>query len=311
MDCEYRPHIPSQLKNNKASIWLYKSIENHSLSQKLSWLLSDKEHLSSAYNDYSLMRQQKYAEALLTCLRAVERNQPTLLCEIDPYLFLSKIGAKEFHKLHRRCSSYPDSHLRTNRNKNVTNFLEIKEKFKDEIEGAVRNADLKLFGKLKPWKSLPSLRTQDVELLDKNKFLGTSRTTPSTPVNVRVKEQRNSVVQNSGVKKKYLKRGTCKKSVRSKSNVIVNNVVEYTPPLSSSQDSRGNDEMENYMKRTKSPIHKFMPDFTAKAGQKDYKRHPKKSFIEDGGMKVQPVATRYRFHKINSITFDLSIYRSY
>ncbi|KAJ8946680.1 hypothetical protein NQ318_019995 [Aromia moschata] len=112
IDCEYRPHIPAHLKDNKPSIWLYRSLENHSLSQKLSWLLSDKNHLCSCYQSYAFLCQEKYAEAILICLRAVERNQASLMSEINPCLFLLKTNAKEFHKLHRRCSSFPDSHLK-------------------------------------------------------------------------------------------------------------------------------------------------------------------------------------------------------
>lgn len=61
-------------------------MENHSLSHKLSWLLSDKEHLFSCFEPWAFLCQENLAEATLLCLRAVERNQPTLLTEIDPSL---------------------------------------------------------------------------------------------------------------------------------------------------------------------------------------------------------------------------------
>ena len=61
-------------------------MENHSLSQKLSWLLSDKEHLLSCLEPWAFLCQESLAEATLICLRAVERNQAALLTEIDPCL---------------------------------------------------------------------------------------------------------------------------------------------------------------------------------------------------------------------------------
>jgi hypothetical protein len=62
------------------------SLEGHTLSQKLSWLLSDREHLLSCFEKYAYLCQEKYGEATLICLRAVEQNQPSLLTEIDPCL---------------------------------------------------------------------------------------------------------------------------------------------------------------------------------------------------------------------------------
>jgi hypothetical protein len=72
------------------------SLEGHTLSQKLAWLLSDQEHLLSCFEKYAYLCQQKYGEATLICLRAVEQNQPSLLTEIDPclvciYIMLSRI----------------------------------------------------------------------------------------------------------------------------------------------------------------------------------------------------------------------------
>lgn len=92
-------------------IWLYKSLENHSLSQKLSWLLSDKEHLLSCFEPTAFLCQEKYSEAVLICLRAVEENQLSLLTDIDPCLYLSKWKAQT--KCHRRCSSFPDAMQRS------------------------------------------------------------------------------------------------------------------------------------------------------------------------------------------------------
>ncbi|PSN54788.1 hypothetical protein C0J52_01979 [Blattella germanica] len=106
------PQIPEQEKG-KAWVWLYRSLQGHTLSQKLSWLLSDREHLHSCFEKWGYLCQEKYGEATLICLRAVEQNQPSLLTEIDPCL--------TFHKTHRRCSSFPEAEYnlrRGGRNRN-------------------------------------------------------------------------------------------------------------------------------------------------------------------------------------------------
>ncbi|XP_049801499.1 run domain Beclin-1-interacting and cysteine-rich domain-containing protein isoform X1 [Schistocerca nitens] len=99
--------------NEKALIWIYKSLEGHTLSQKLSWLLSDREHLLSCFEKTAYLCQEKYGEATLICLRAVEQNQPSLLAEIDPCLYLSTWTYNEFQKTHRRCSSFPETQHKT------------------------------------------------------------------------------------------------------------------------------------------------------------------------------------------------------
>ncbi|KAK3925173.1 Run domain Beclin-1-interacting and cysteine-rich domain-containing protein [Frankliniella fusca] len=101
-------HVPPHIISDKALTWLYKSLETHTLSQKLSWLLSDREHLLSCYQSNAFLSQEKFGEAALICLRAVEHNQPTLLTEINPCLYMTKWNPKVL-KTHRRCSSYPET----------------------------------------------------------------------------------------------------------------------------------------------------------------------------------------------------------
>lgn len=311
------------MKNDKGSIWLYRSLENHSLSQKLSWLLSDKNHLKSCYQSHAFLQQEKYTEALLVCLRAVERNQPSLMSEINPSLFLSKVGAREFHKIHRRCSSFPDSHLKQfehNCPVRTKTMSFISSNHSDELdfpEEACSSTMLSaacnrtVYGKIKPWNSMPSLQSED-KSLQPSVAVAQCRTTPSTPVHTRalpkfspsaLKENYTSL-QNSK-RKSYPKKIAVKKSSKAKHIIIDNyDIVEHTPPLSSSQSSGtyANDELGNLstksLPETKSPMKKIIslksvPEYarTTQAGQKDYKRHPKKSFIEDGGMSIQPVVT--------------------
>ncbi|CAH1183323.1 unnamed protein product [Phaedon cochleariae] len=317
LDCEYRTYVPAHLKENKASIWLYRSLENHSLSQKLSWLLSDKNHLSTCYHSYSFLCQVKYAEATLICLRAVERNQASLMSEINPSLFLQR--AKEFHRIHRRCSSFPDNHLK--KIYEEKSFLHIsKVKNKDNF-GTHQREPLpgvdSTHSKVKLWHSMPSLQVSQFTF-GENKIKLLSRTTPSTPVHYKrvtnklspsaLQVDYNKIHQKSKKSSAHQRPSTTTNINTTKTkevkHVLIDNqyIVEHTPSLSSSQgstivnddtssksatqDNMGNNCMSH------SPI-SVMDSFMPKSGEKDFKKLPKKTFIEDGGMSVLPMATGY------------------
>ncbi|KAF5273557.1 hypothetical protein FQR65_LT04555 [Abscondita terminalis] len=293
IDCEYKPHIPQHLKNDRASIWLYRSIENHSLSQKLSWLLSDKKHLESCYQKQAFLSQEKYAESVLICLRSVERNQPSLVSKIDPRLFLNKISEQKYYKTHRRCSSFPDNHI-----KSVQELKCRKPLLKLEPE----KMNHKLPGKLKPWNSMPNLSLQThIPKEKKNE----SRTTPSTPINSRYKQQ--SVKLSFPSLKATIKKTRPNNIKRKVKHVIINNcdIIEHSPLNQSSIGSALESDLVNLSVKSlperKSPLPKTnaarsIPEYgflTALSGEKDYRKQPKKSFIEDGGMSVLPMATGY------------------
>lgn len=305
IDCEYKPHIPANLKDDKCSIWLYRSLESHSLSQKLSWLLSDKTHLLACYQSYAFLCQEKYAEATLICLRAIEHNQPSLISEINPCLFVIKSTGKDYHKVHRRCSSFPDNHfkniqqeIRQTRSKSFTD--------KPESSGSSKvSKKITIQGKLKAWSSLPSLQVDSVNVKDLIKVRNLSKTTPSTPIH-------NKKISPSMIKVDYTtfqhkpRKSTLKKGSTWKpkiKHVIINNqdIVEHTAPLSSSQSSGTLELSHMSLKDQRSPMHQESSSprmlmnysFLALPGEKDYRRKPKKSFIEDGGMSVLPMATGY------------------
>ncbi|KAJ8867204.1 hypothetical protein PR048_030999, partial [Dryococelus australis] len=94
----------SQQLEDRASVWLHYSLENHTLSQKLSWLLSDREHLYSCFERFAFLCQEAYGEATLLCLQAVEQNRPPLLTEINPSL-VSSLREPHCAKLPRPLSS--------------------------------------------------------------------------------------------------------------------------------------------------------------------------------------------------------------
>lgn len=291
IDCEYKPHLPGHLKNDKAAIWLYRSLENHSLSQKMLWLLSDKSHLVSCYHNFAFLCQNSYSEATLICLRAVERNQPSLMSEINPCLFVMK--NKSTVKVHRRCFSFPDSQLKkiyeeqkmSRKSQTVTDFKSLPE----------TKISQKMQGKLKLWQSTPSLVDSLNKNTNSNKIL--SKTVPSTPVHDKKLPDVNKskdLVTNSK------KTGAVPKKLPVK-HVLINNcdIIEHTPPLSSSQSSGAqvNEDLA-HSSRSRQMAHSPRSvveeyGFLPLSGEKDPNRYPKKTFIEDGGMSVQPMTTGY------------------
>lgn len=79
-------HLPANIRNDKSNIWIYKTLQEHLLSKTLFWLLSDSKHLAQCYEESAFFSHEKYAEAAILCLKAVEQNQPSLLAEINPSL---------------------------------------------------------------------------------------------------------------------------------------------------------------------------------------------------------------------------------
>ncbi|KAI4464796.1 phox (px) domain-containing protein [Holotrichia oblita] len=299
VDCEYKQNIPQHLKNDKASIWLYRSIENHSLSQKLSWLLSDKTHVLACYQSQAYLCQTKYAEATLICLRAVERNQPSLLMEIDPCLFLNKANDSVYHKIHRRSSSFPDAHFKR---------LQIKDSKTSSISKDVNDHPPHSKKKIvnssfKAWSSLPNLSTNHCKVQCNVR----SHTNPSTPVhNVRkfhtssqTKVASNETESKSGAKRDELYDLLPKANMVK--HVIINNenIIEHTAPSVSVQQCSSSNADPSQMAWSPTRclnLGRSAPDYgflNALAGEKDFKNKPKKTFIEDGGMSVLPMSTGY------------------
>lgn len=308
LDSEYKCSIPQHLESDKASIWLYRSLETHSLSQKLSWLLTDKTHLKTCYQSKSFLCQEKYAEAVLICLRAVERNQPSLLSEIDPCLFLNKTNVSEYRKTHRRCSSFPDNRFKTIQEEN--SYKNSKTFHRLDVHCKKIDAPRKIIhGKLKAWRSMPNLYSNLHTSRERSKSVIQSNTTPSTPMYARRSsiKQLNTVVDgklSSNDSKAYASTSVINSRVK---HFMINNynIVEHTMPRSSYESSTLDENLSNLSVKSlpeiqspmnKTTIARSAPDYSflsALAGEKDYKKQPKKSFIEDGGMSVLPMATGY------------------
>ncbi|XP_012339895.1 run domain Beclin-1-interacting and cysteine-rich domain-containing protein isoform X2 [Apis florea] len=355
---DYLSNLPTRIIAHKDMLWLYKSLENHSLSHKLSWLLSDKEHLFSCFEPWAFLCQENLAEATLLCLRAVERNQPTLLTEIDPSLFLpSWIAPKINQKKHRRSSSYPINFSTINFNardktvhvekcqleslkiasdNNMQHDVKSDEKIQDKISDSKEINDIPL----KSWSSLSAL-TKNCITLEKNVSISssymannsshknhdsqTSSVELSKIINVNYAELKHStstVIDNKLLIKprtpirkmknktkmketQYIKKSSEDSDTLNNEDVSINTVKEYRIPSLISNETSSNMyntnsteiEISQKPRRKTSFLPGSAPEFINPwnleiEGQKDI-RTPKKTFMEDGGSSVQPMAIGY------------------
>ncbi|XP_076269262.1 run domain Beclin-1-interacting and cysteine-rich domain-containing protein rubicon isoform X2 [Rhynchophorus ferrugineus] len=295
VDCEYDPHIPALIKD-KASIWLYRSLESHTLSTKLSWLLLDNLHVQSCYEPWAFLCQKEYADATLICLKAVERNQATLLSEINPCLFLKNASTKEFVKSHRRCFSFPDNHLKFC-GKSISHLRNMADKNSSSIQDKV------VLGKLKPWSSLPDLQIDSAMKVIATKINFISKTTPNTPIHSKKISPSLLKVDYNALQTATFNRNTLRKCIRKTNDcerevkrIVINNsdIIEHAPISSckygTTSSDKESDKSKNFLSHSPlSVVDSFLPT----EGEKDYSRHCPKRFIEDGGMSILPMSTGY------------------
>lgn len=141
--------------------------------------MTDQNHLKKCYQSYAFLCQERYAEATLICLRSVERNQSSLLSEINPCLFIKT--AKDLQKVHRRCSSFPDSQLKKIYEEKTYKFCRPKQDISDSYLLTYSSKIKNIRGKLKPWHSMPTLQVSGFKI-DQSEDNSKSKTTPTTPV---------------------------------------------------------------------------------------------------------------------------------
>ncbi|OAD58627.1 Run domain Beclin-1 interacting and cystein-rich containing protein, partial [Eufriesea mexicana] len=358
---DYLSNLPTRIISHKDMLWLYKSLESHSLSHKLSWLLSDKEHLLSCFHPWAFLCQENLVEATLLCLRAVERNQPILLTEIDPSLFLPCwMSPKTSPKRHRRSSSYPINFPTINFSVARDNAIHIEkcqlESLKiDSDDKIIQHGDVSSDEKnqektsdskkmndipLKTWSSLSAL-TKHCKNLENNVPIASSyvidnsshksndsqtssvelskiitvdyaelKYSTSVVINnkllvkpkipMRKMKSKTKMKQDHGVKK-----SSEDSDILSSQDISTNTVKEYRIPsfipnqTSSDTCNKNSTEINVSQKPTRktSFLPRSAPEFTSPwsleiEGQKDI-RTPKKSFMEDGGSSVQPMAIGY------------------
>ncbi|CAL1678762.1 unnamed protein product [Lasius platythorax] len=364
---DYLCNLPARITSKKDMLWLYKSLESHSLSHKLSWLLSDKEHLLSCLEPWAFLCQENLAEATLLYLRAVERNQLVLLAEIDPCLFLpTSISPKTSPRRHRRSSSYPvnlsgANHIlaRDKSERGLNRYLKVPTQSPlkasmqsvshemDSVESQISKpaqittddnaqSDSKINNDipLKTWNSLPALvKSHSSVAVDSpiaispiiQESSDNSNKSNNRPcelakiININYSESKQPVDSNTDrlmAKPKTPIRKT-RSRMKAKHNqnrrIFANpeanpyssvhgeeikNIVEETRPIVTTAESAERRFLQQLaMRRKTSFLGSSAPEFTGPwslevEGQKDI-RTPRKSFMEDGGSSVQPMATGY------------------
>ncbi|XP_017876260.1 run domain Beclin-1-interacting and cysteine-rich domain-containing protein [Ceratina calcarata] len=316
---DYLSNLPARITSHKDMLWLYKSLESHSLSQKLSWLLSDKEHLLSSFEPWAFLCQE---------------NLP-----------------KASPQKHRRSSSYPINLSTTSfsmaRDKTVhiekyqleslkvvtgENFVQ-----RDDLDSVTKNQDETLGSKeindipLKTWSSLSTLTknckspgknvsaispNSENSSLQKNNESQTSAELSkiidfnyaelrhSTPmvadkplVKPRTPTRRHKSTTKVKRKSEVTKKSSEDSDVMNNEEIPINMGKEYSipSPVPNKLSTTGMKMSQN--PRRTSFLSGSAPEFTGPwnleiEGQKDI-RTPKKSFMEDGGSSVQPMAIGY------------------
>ncbi|XP_076647774.1 run domain Beclin-1-interacting and cysteine-rich domain-containing protein rubicon isoform X2 [Halictus rubicundus] len=316
---DYLSNLPARITSQKDMLWLYKSLESHTLSHKLSWLLSDKEHLLSCFEPWAFLCQENLAEATLLCLRAVERNQPMLLTEIDPFLFLpSWISPKASPKRHRRSSSYPINFSTTNfsvaRDRNIhldncqLDSLRISEN--PIVQQGTNSASSLTVTDASSHKSIES-QTHKVELSKLiNVNYAESKQSTSTIAEDKLSVRPRTPLRKTKSRNKTKESQTIRTSsegsdTTNNDDSLTNTVTEYRIPSPTSNEvdidkpTRNSTKVKVVQKprRKNSFLPGSAPEFTSPwsleiEGLKDI-RTPKKSFMEDGGSSVQPMAIGY------------------
>ncbi|KAK9509841.1 hypothetical protein O3M35_004744 [Rhynocoris fuscipes] len=287
---------PSHPHTDKAMVWLHNSLETHSLSEKVSWLVSDEQHLASCYNPKAFLRQPQYVEAALICLRAVEQNQLSLLTEIHPSLYISQKSVQSQEKFHRRCSSFPEAVQRTMWTSNANNSTEMREVPREhahetQVSSTAESqltTDSKIkklcFYKVKPWRSLSSLNdTTKVEI--PVRFDRRTKTEPSSPAITKLMNQssdRTDSLTQSILKIDYSnpresrreKRAAPQSTSSGESVESTCKVLGAQPLLAQAVPTPQQSNNHHHQQKEEQP------------------RRKKKSFIEDGGgVSVKPMST--------------------
>ncbi|KAL6424817.1 hypothetical protein ACFW04_010030 [Cataglyphis niger] len=364
---DYLSNLPVTITSKKDMLWLYKSLESHSLSHKLSWLLSDKEHLLSCLEPWAFLCQENLAEATLLYLRAIERNQPVLFAEIDPCLFLPTwTSPKTSPRRHRRSASYPVNlsgvnHIlvRDQNERDLNRYLKVSKQSQatmqsvthevDSVESettksvqittdnnAQSDSNINNDIPLKTWNSLPALikshnsaaidnSTETVQISpiiqensdSSNKNNNRPRALELAEIiNVNYSESKQPVDSNTD--RLIAKPKTPIRKTRSRTKIKHNqskkvsenseayssvhreeikNTIEESRPIVTTAELAEKRFLKQLAMRRKTSLVGSAPEFTGPwsleiEGQKDI-RTPRKSFMEDGGSSVQPMATCY------------------
>lgn len=136
---------------NSFNKWLIEHIQKGKLTNLLSFLFSDTEHIKSCYEPSAFIRNEACQNALMTCIIAIETNQLNLLKTIDPTLHDERAKIKSGH---RRSSSNPYMTFSPSTTLYRKSILTNMKKASRTLDYASEKAKVM---EQKKWNSLPNL----------------------------------------------------------------------------------------------------------------------------------------------------------
>lgn len=140
---------------NNFNQWLTNHIRIGKLSNLLSFLLSDIEHIAICYDDTSFIRSEQYQNSLMLCILAWERNQLNLLTQIDLELYGD--NKLKVHG-HKRSSSQPHLTLSSPSTSSTATFRKPILAKMCKTSNSQSNVQSNHF--LRAWHSLPNIKTE-------------------------------------------------------------------------------------------------------------------------------------------------------
>lgn len=99
------PNYAPEEQKNLFEKWLLLNIQKAKISNILSFILSDTEHIRNCYESTAFIRSEEYQNALMLCIFALETNQRSYLAKVDSSLYRTE--NKTERKCHRRSNSQP------------------------------------------------------------------------------------------------------------------------------------------------------------------------------------------------------------
>jgi run domain Beclin-1 interacting and cysteine-rich containing protein len=138
--------------------WLLENISKSKLSNILSFILSDTEHMRNCYQQSSFILTEEYQNALMVCVSALETNERNYLEKIDSSLYEKKKQSSRSIKCHQRSISQPHITVSPMPRKSIlSHHMRKFSRTFDNSRCYFRSEKVKV---TKKWKSMPNLNTE-------------------------------------------------------------------------------------------------------------------------------------------------------
>lgn len=139
--------------------WLTENIKKSKLSNILSFILSDTEHMRNCYDQSAFIRSEEYQNALMLCVYALETNQKNYLDKINTSLYIQQQqqqqhqGISIVRKTHKRSISQPSiTIISPMPRKSILSHMKKSSRTVDCMSRCCEKVKA-----VKKWKSMPNL----------------------------------------------------------------------------------------------------------------------------------------------------------